>query len=78
MGEDNVLAAEVDSTERGYIPLFGGDIDYLTFGGIYRCVALRLVPATFIEDVFAKPIDVLTEHPRLDVRSLCPRPPRST
>jgi beta-galactosidase len=30
---DNVLAVEVDSTERKDIPPFGGDIDYLTFGG---------------------------------------------
>src|SRR3954452_8868248 len=67
-GEDNVLAVEVDSTERGDIPPFGGDIDYLTFGGIYRPVALRIVPDTFIEDVFAKPVDVLTERPRVDVR----------
>jgi beta-galactosidase len=67
-GKDNVLAVRVDSTERGDIPPFGGNIDYLTFGGIYRPVALRFVPATFIEEVFAKPIDVLTEHPRVDVR----------
>ena len=33
---DNVLAVEVDSTERKDIPPFGGMIDYLTFGGIYR------------------------------------------
>ena len=32
---DNVLAVEVDSTERNDIPPFGGEIDYLTFGGIY-------------------------------------------
>jgi beta-galactosidase len=57
---DNVLAVEVDSTERADIPPFGGEIDYLTFGGIYRDVALRVVPNTFIENVFAKPVDVLT------------------
>lgn len=67
-GQDNVLAVEVDSTEREDIPPFGGDIDYLTFGGIYRPVALRIVPDTFIEDVFAKPVDVLMERPRVDVR----------
>src|SRR5690242_4445264 len=52
---DNVLAVEVDSTERKDIPPFGGEIDYLTFGGIYRDVALRVVPATFITNVFARP-----------------------
>jgi beta-galactosidase len=56
---DNVIAVEVDSTERSDIPPFGGEIDYLTFGGIYRDVELRIVPQTFIENVFAKPVDVL-------------------
>jgi beta-galactosidase len=54
----NVLAVEVDSTERADIPPFGGEIDYLTFGGIYREVALRIVPPVFIENLFAKPLDV--------------------
>src|SRR5215510_9768506 len=64
---DNVLAVEVDSTERKDIPPFGGDIDYLTFGGIYRDVALRVVPQTFIENVFAKPFNVLSDR-GLDVQ----------
>ncbi|MGC2674109.1 MAG: glycoside hydrolase family 2 TIM barrel-domain containing protein [Candidatus Acidiferrum sp.] len=64
---ENVLAVDVDSTERPDIPPFGYQIDYLTFGGIYREVWLRVVPTTFIENVFAKPKDVLSEHPSLDV-----------
>jgi beta-galactosidase len=64
---ENLLAVDVDSTERPDIPPFGYQIDYLTFGGIYREVSLRIVPATFIENVFAKPKDVLTDHPGLDV-----------
>ena len=63
----NVLAVDVDSTERPDIPPFGYQIDYLTFGGIYREVALRIVPPTFIDNIFAKPRDVLTGHPRLEV-----------
>lgn len=65
---DNVLAVEVDSTERADIPPFGGEIDYLTFGGIYRDVALRVVAGTFIENVFAKPMAVLHDDRRVDVR----------
>jgi beta-galactosidase len=65
---DNVIAVEVDSTERKDIPPFGGDIDYLTFGGIYRDVALRVVPQTFIENVFAKPVNVLNSDQRVDVQ----------
>ena len=58
-----MLAVEVDSTERNDIPPFGGEIDYLTFGGIYRDVALRVVAGTFIENVFAKPVNVLIDGP---------------
>ena len=67
-GEDNVLAVKVDSTEREDIPPFGGNIDYLTFGGIYREVALRVVSDTFVENVFAKPANVLRVDRRVDVR----------
>jgi beta-galactosidase len=64
---ENVLAVDVDSTERPDIPPFGYQIDYLTFGGIYREVSLRIVPKTFIENIFAKSKDVLSANPGLDV-----------
>ena len=64
---ENVLAVDVDSTERPDIPPFGYQIDYLTFGGIYREVSLRVVPGTFIENIFAEPMDVLSAHPRVQV-----------
>jgi beta-galactosidase len=64
---ENVLAVDVDSTERPDIPPFGHQIDYLTFGGIYREVALRVVPGTYIENIFARPTDVLSERPSLEV-----------
>jgi beta-galactosidase len=64
----NVLAVEVDSTERPDIPPFGENIDYLTFGGIYREVALRIVSPVFIENVFAKPVDVLDNNRRVEVK----------
>ena len=64
---ENVLAVDVDSTERPDIPPFGYQIDYLTFGGIYREVSLRVVPGTFIENIFAKPMDILSAHPRVQV-----------
>jgi beta-galactosidase len=64
---ENVLVVDLDSTERADIPPFGNQIDYLTFGGIYREVWLRIVPSTFIENVFARPRDVMSEHPGLDV-----------
>jgi beta-galactosidase len=55
-GGDNALTVELDSTERKDIPPFGGNIDYLTFGGIYRDVQIRVVPRTFIENVYSKPV----------------------
>jgi beta-galactosidase len=63
---ENVLVVQLDSTERPDIPPFGYEIDYLTFGGIYREVSLRLVSPTYIDNIFAQPKDVLTK-PSLDV-----------
>jgi beta-galactosidase len=64
----NILAVEVDSTERPDIPPFGGEIDYLTFGGIYREVSLRAVPKVHLENIFAKPVDVLVDGRRVEVK----------
>jgi beta-galactosidase len=65
---DNSLVVEVDSSERPDIPPFGYEVDYLTFGGIYREVSLRIVSPTYIENIFAQPKDVLSGHPALDVQ----------
>jgi beta-galactosidase len=64
---DNVLVVQLDSTERADIPPFGNEIDYLTFGGIYREVALRIVPAVYLDNIFARPKDILSGKPSLDV-----------
>ena len=64
---DNVLVVQLDSTERADIPPFGNEIDYLTFGGIYREVALRIVPSIYLDNIFARPKDVLSGKPSLDV-----------
>lgn len=64
---ENVLVVQVDSTERADIPPFGYEIDYMTFGGIYREVSLRVVPETFLDNIFARPKDVLSSSPSLDV-----------
>jgi beta-galactosidase len=42
------------------------EIDYLVPAGIYRDVTLRVVPDTYISNVFAKPVNVLTA-PALEV-----------
>ena len=64
---DNVLAVHLDSTERKDIPPFGYEVDYMTFGGIYREVNLRIVPALFLENIAARAIDPLSAHPSLEV-----------
>ncbi|HJP79669.1 MAG TPA: glycoside hydrolase family 2 TIM barrel-domain containing protein [Pseudonocardiaceae bacterium] len=62
---DNVLAVVLDSTWQA-VPPEGSPagtaaVDFLEPGGIYRDVSLRLVPSVFIADVFAKPLNVLTD-----------------
>ncbi|HEY0796422.1 MAG TPA: glycoside hydrolase family 2 TIM barrel-domain containing protein [Acidisarcina sp.] len=76
-GGRNLLAVDVDSTERADIPPFGNEIDYLTFGGIYREVALRIVPQTFIENFYARPQDVLGSSPAVDVECFLERGPEA-
>ncbi len=63
----NLLTVHLDSTERTDIPPFGHVVDYLTFGGIYREVALRYVESTHIVNVFVRGVDVLSDDPRVEV-----------
>jgi beta-galactosidase len=64
---DNILVVYVDSTERNDIPPFGNEIDYMTFGGIYREVSLRVVPQLYLDNIHAKTTAVLSGKPGLDV-----------
>lgn len=64
---ENVLLVQLDSSERADIPPFGYEIDYMTFGGIYREVSLRIVPHIYIDNIFAQCKDVLSSSPSLDV-----------
>jgi len=58
---ENLLTVYVDSQERKDIPPYGHLVDYLTFGGIYRDVHMRIVPQTFIENIFVKTSHILTD-----------------
>lgn len=66
-GSNNIIAVRVDSRERPDIPPFGGSVDYLTYGGIYREVSLRVVNPLFIENVRAIAQDVLSDHKKLAI-----------
>ncbi|MGP1593793.1 MAG: glycoside hydrolase family 2 protein [Treponema sp.] len=66
-GSDNTVTVAVDSRERTDIPPFGFAVDYLTYGGIYRDVSLRIVPQCFIQSVYAKPDKILEKQKMLAV-----------
>jgi beta-galactosidase len=57
---ENVLTVYVDATENKAIPPYGNLVDFLTFGGLYRDVFLRIVEPCHIVHAFARPTDVLT------------------
>lgn len=52
LGQKNVIAVRCDSRETLDVPPFGGRIDYLTYGGIYRAVALDVKDGSYLRDVF--------------------------
>jgi beta-galactosidase len=69
---DNVLAVVVDARELnippGHTAAGPVSVDFLQPGGIYRDVALRVAPDVLVSDVFAKPTNVLSATPGVDVR----------
>jgi beta-galactosidase len=70
---DNVLAVIVDARWLDVPPSGGRSgaaaVDYLQPGGIYRDVALRVVPEVFLADVFARPADVLDPSRSVQVQA---------
>jgi beta-galactosidase len=64
---ENLLTVYLDSTERKDIPPHGHTVDYMVFGGIYRDVSLRYVSDVFIENVFVRTGDVLSDKPKLEI-----------
>lgn len=75
--ERNTLTVRLDSTERNDIPPFGHEIDYMTFGGIYREVTLRIVPQLFLDNFHARTLEVLSNAPALEVDCFLSAPPRA-
>ncbi len=62
---ENIIALKVDSRERKDIPPFGDRIDYLTFGGVYREVNLRIVNHTYIKNLFVRCNNPLDQKKKL-------------
>ena len=64
---ENLLTVTVDSRERHDIPPFGGRVDYLVFGGIYRDVTLRYVDPVHIHNVRVRTLDTLSDQRRAEI-----------
>ena len=63
--EDNLLTVRLDSLEELNIPPFGGVIDYMTYGGLYREVYLDVQNPCHIRDVFPK-VQLTDDGVRMD------------
>jgi beta-galactosidase len=69
---DNVLAVKVDANWSSVPPEGSKNgkravVDYMEVGGMHRSVSLYVVPKIYVSDVFAKPVDVLTQNRRIAV-----------
>lgn len=62
---DNIISVKVDGTENPEIPPFGGQIDFLTYAGIYRDVWLKICDPVSVGNVRVEAADVLEEKKRL-------------
>lgn len=65
--KENEITVVVDSMEEQDIPPFGNVIDYLTYGGIYREVSLKILDESHIRDIFVKTTNVLKDKKLLEV-----------
>jgi len=64
---DNLISVKIDGTENPAIPPFGGQIDFLTYSGIYRDVWLKICDPVSIDSVRVETADVLETKKRLTV-----------
>lgn len=58
---ENVLRVVIDGSENPEIPPFGGQIDYLTYAGIYREAWLRVTAPVFIGNAKIETPDALSK-----------------
>jgi beta-galactosidase len=67
---DNVLAVIVDARCTPVPPTSGTprSVDFFQPGGIYRDVSLRVLPDSYLSDVYAQPADVLSPERRVDIQ----------
>lgn len=65
----NLITITIDGSENPEIPPFGGRIDYLTYAGIYRDVALRVTSPIWIGHPKIETPDVLAAKKTVTVRA---------
>ncbi|ODT73190.1 MAG: beta-D-galactosidase [Pelagibacterium sp. SCN 63-23] len=65
---ENVLTVTIDGSENPEIPPFGGQIDYLTYAGLYREAWLRVTAPVFVADAKIETPDVLAEKKSVRAR----------
>jgi beta-galactosidase len=65
---DNLVTVKIDGSENPAIPPFGGQIDYLTYAGIYRDVSLRLTSPVAIARLKVETPDALSADKTVSVR----------
>ena len=65
---DNLVTVRIDGSENPEIPPFGGQIDYLTYAGIYREVSLRVTARLWIANVKVETPEPLAERKSVRAR----------
>jgi beta-galactosidase len=65
---ENVLKVVIDGSENPAIPPFGGQIDYLTYAGLYREAWLRVVSNIFVDNGKIETPDVLADKKSVRAR----------
>lgn len=71
---DNLITVKIDGTENPEIPPFGGQIDYLTYAGIYRDVWLKVTDAISIKNIKVETADELSDAKQASVRCMFANP----
>ncbi|MBB4053827.1 beta-galactosidase [Devosia subaequoris] len=65
---ENVLSVTIDGSENPEIPPFGGQIDYLTYAGLYREAWLRVTAPVFVSNAKIETPDALADSKSVRAR----------
>jgi len=71
---ENLITVKIDGSENPEIPPFGGQIDYLTYAGIYRDVWLKLTDAISIRNIKIETANELSDSKAVKVDCILANP----